>query len=158
MKITRLKKYYFDALIFLVAFLYLFPWGYIEKDAYSALVSYDAMHEDEVSDTAIHNFVSDTNEAESLYSTLQAVGYQLDGVKNGFQTVPHVFLPKIPKDIKNLYRKTLQIYYFVEVKNIKKKRMKALYSPLEEQKSNKKVLKFIKNRSNISKFFNYYKT
>ena len=101
MKITRLKKYYLDALIFLVAFLYLFPWGYIEKDAYSALVSYDDMHEDEVSDASIHNFVSDTNKAESLYSTLQAVGYRLDGVKNGFQTVPHVFLPKIPKDIKN---------------------------------------------------------
>ena len=109
MKITRLKKYYLDALIFLVAFLYLFPWGYIEKDAYSALVSYDDMHEDEVSDAPIHNFVSDTNKAESLYSTLQAVGYQLDGIKNGFQTVPHVFLPKIPKDIKIIVEKQTTI-------------------------------------------------
>ncbi len=62
------------------------------------------------------------------------------------------------KKIKNLYRKTLQLYYFEEIKNIKKRRLKVLYSPLEHQKSNKKVLKFIKNRSNISKFFNYYKT
>ena len=43
-------------------------------------------------------------------------------------------------------------------RRIEKKRMKALYSPLEEQKSSKKVLKFIKNRSNMSKFYNYYKT
>ncbi len=101
MRITKLKKYHFDALVFLIAFLYLFPWGYIEKDAYSVLISYDDAPEVGVSDALIHNLEPDTNEAESLYSTLQAVGYQLDGIKNGFQRVPHVFLPKIPKDMKN---------------------------------------------------------
>ena len=49
----------------------------------------------------VYDLSESVGESEALYSTLRDFGYQLDDIKNGFQTVPHVFLPKIPKDIKN---------------------------------------------------------
>ena len=48
---------------------------------------------------------------------------------------------------KNLYRRSIQIYYFVKENSIKRKRFKVLYAPDDKQKKNKKVLNFIKIRS-----------
>ena len=101
MKIKRLKKYYFDTLILLISILYLIPWGYIGKDAYSTLLSHDYVNEEIVRSEFNHHFDLNTSESESLYSELKDFGYRLDDIKNGFRTVPHVFLPKIPKDIES---------------------------------------------------------
>ena len=56
-----------------------------------------------------------------------------------------------------IFRRSIATYYFVSPKVIKNKRLKVLYSPTEKQKKNKTVLKFIKKRSNIKSFSNYYK-
>ena len=56
-----------------------------------------------------------------------------------------------------IFRRSIATYYFVSPKDIKNKRLKVLYSPTEKQKKNKTVLKFIKKRSNIKSFSNYYK-
>ncbi|MBO6492801.1 MAG: 2OG-Fe(II) oxygenase [Pelagibacteraceae bacterium] len=64
---------------------------------------------------------------------------------------------KIKKQ-KNLFRKSIQIYYFVNEKNIRRKRLKVFYAPEDIQRKNKKVLDFIKKRSNNRTFQTVYKT
>lgn len=59
---------------------------------------------------------------------------------------------------KNLYRRSIQIYYFVKENSIKRKRFKVLYAPDDKQKKNKKVLDFIKIRSSNKTFQKVYKT
>ena len=61
---------------------------------------------------------------------------------------------KISKNV-NLYRKSIQIYYFVK-KTPKNKRLKVLYAPLASQKKNKKIFNFIKKRSSMKKFSKVY--
>ena len=61
---------------------------------------------------------------------------------------------KISKNV-NLYRKSIQIYYFVK-KTPKNKRLKVLYAPLASKKKNKKILNFIKKRSSMKKFSKVY--
>ena len=51
--------------------------------------------------------------------------------------------------IKNNVRKSMAVYYLVDKTKKVEKRYKALYSPLKNQSKDKKVLKFIKLRSNI---------
>ena len=55
--------------------------------------------------------------------------------------------------VKNNVRKSMAVYYLVDKKKKVEKRYKALYSPLKSQLKNKKVLKFIKLRSNIKTSF-----
>ena len=56
-------------------------------------------------------------------------------------------------------RKSIAVYYLVSPKNKKIiKREKALYAPTKKQINNKKILKFIKIRSNSSQFSKVYKT
>ena len=56
-------------------------------------------------------------------------------------------------------RKSIAVYYLINPKNnTKNKRQKALYAPTKKQINNKKVLKFIKLRSNPNTFSNVYKT
>lgn len=51
--------------------------------------------------------------------------------------------------VKNNTRKSLAVYYLVDKTKKVEKRYKALYSPLQNQLKDKKVLNFIKLRSNI---------
>tara|TARA_B100001939_G_C16922457_1_gene610041 strand:+ start:1094 stop:1879 length:786 start_codon:yes stop_codon:yes gene_type:complete len=51
--------------------------------------------------------------------------------------------------VKNNVRKSMAVYYLVDKTKKAEKRYKALYSPLKNQSKDKKVLKFIKLRSNI---------
>ena len=51
--------------------------------------------------------------------------------------------------VKNNVRKSMAVYYLVDKTKKVEKRYKALYSPLKNQSKDKKVLKFIKLRSNI---------
>ena len=51
--------------------------------------------------------------------------------------------------VKNNVRKSMAVYYLVDKSKKVGKRYKALYSPLKNQSKDKKVLKFIKLRSNI---------
>ena len=56
-------------------------------------------------------------------------------------------------------RKTIAIYYLASPPNkLLYKKQKALYAPTKSQEGNKKVLKFIKARSNSNKFSKVYKT
>ena len=58
---------------------------------------------------------------------------------------------------KSVYRRTIATYYFVKPSKKNPKRYKALYAPTKEQLKNSKVIKFIKKRSDIKKFKNFYK-
>ena len=100
MKIKKARRYYFDTLILLICALYLVPWAHIDKNFYSTTSSEDSLNTGNV-EQPVYDLSESVGESEALYSTLRDFGYQLDDIKNGFQTVPHVFLPKIPKDIKN---------------------------------------------------------
>ncbi len=59
---------------------------------------------------------------------------------------------------KNLFRRSIQIYYFVKEKKINNKRFKVLYAPDKKQQKNKKILNFIKIRSSNKNFQKVYKT
>ena len=59
----------------------------------------------------------------------------------------------------NSIRKTIAVYYLVPIKkNNVIKRQRALYAPDKKQINNKKILKFIKLRSNAKKFAKAYIT
>jgi hypothetical protein len=59
----------------------------------------------------------------------------------------------------NCIRKTIAVYYLIPLKkNSLIKRQRALYSPTKKQIYNKKILKFIKLRSNSKKFSKVYIT
>ena len=58
---------------------------------------------------------------------------------------------------KNQFRKSLAIYYLCKKQKNAQKRGKALFSPLETQKNDKKILKLIKLRSSVKTAHKVYR-